>query len=60
MSIIKLLSIREFILAIYYTSSEYYQYSIIDDYGTVFETFDIFWTSDAAEQEAREIIGLVF
>ena len=60
MNIIKLVSIGEFILAIYYTSSEYYQYSIIDDYGTVYEPNDIFWSLNAAEQEARATIGLVF
>ena len=60
MSIIKILNIGKFTLAVYYTSSEYYQYSIIDDYGTVLEANDIFWTSDEAEQEGREAINLVF
>ena len=59
MSIIKILSIRKFTLAIYYTSSDCYQYSIIDNYGTVLETDDIFYTSEAAEREGREAINIV-
>ncbi len=58
-SIIKLVSIREFILAIYYTPAEYYQYSIIDDYGVVLETDDIFFSSEAAERDGREAINIV-
>ena len=46
-------------LAIYYTSSDCYQYSIIDNYGTVLETDDIFYTSEAAEREGREAINIV-
>ena len=34
MSIIKLISIGKFTLAVFYTSSDCYQYSIIDDYGS--------------------------
>ena len=60
MSIIKILNIGKFTLAVFYTSSEYYQYSIIDDYGTVFEPDDIFWSPEAAEWEGREAINLVF
>ena len=59
MNIIKLVSIGKFILAIYYTPAEYYQYSIIDNYGTVLEANDIFWTSDEAEREGREAINIV-
>ena len=59
MSIIKLVSIGEFILAIYYTPAEYYQYSIIDEYGTVLEADDIFWSPDEAEREGREAINTV-
>ncbi len=59
MSIIKILSIGKFTLAVFYTSSDYYQYSIIDEYGVVLEPEDIFWTSEAAEQEGREAINIV-
>ena len=59
MKLIKILSIGKFILAVYYTSSDCYQYSIIDDYGTVLEPDDIFWTPDAAEREGREAINIV-
>ena len=59
MNIIKILSIGKFTLAVFYTSSDYYQYSIIDNYGTVFEPDDIFWTPDAAEHEGREAINIV-
>ena len=57
MNIIKILSMRKFILAIYYTKSDYYQYSVIDEGGIVLEPNDIFWTPDAAEQEGREAIN---
>ena len=59
MSIIKILSINKFTLAIYYNSSDCYQYSIIDDYGTVLEPDDIFWSPEAAEREGREAINIV-
>ncbi len=59
MKIIKILSIGKFILAVYYTKSDCYQYSIIDDYGTVLEPDDIFYTSEAAEREGREAINIV-
>ena len=48
MSIIKLVSINQYILAVYYTSAECYKYSIIDDYGTVYEPDDIFYSWEAA------------
>ncbi len=59
MNIIKILSIGKFILAVYYTKSDCYKYSIIDDYGTVFEPNDIFWTPEEAEREGREAIKTV-
>ncbi len=59
MSIIKILGIGKFTLAVYYTSSDCYQYSIIDEGGVVLESDDIFWTPDAAEQEGREAINTV-
>ncbi len=59
MSIIKLISIGKFTLAVFYTSSDCYQYSIIDEYGVVLEPEDIFYTSEAAEQEGREAINAV-
>ena len=59
MSIIKILSIGKFILAVFYTSSDCYQYSIIDEGGVVLEPDDIFWTPDAAEREGREAINIV-
>ncbi len=59
MNIIKILSIGKFILAVYYTKSDCYKYSIIDEYGTVLETDDIFYTSEAAEREGREAINIV-
>jgi hypothetical protein len=59
MSIIKIISINQYTLAIYYTSSDCYKYTIIDDYGTVYEPDDIFYTSDAAEREGREAINTV-
>ena len=46
MSIIKIIGIKQFTLAVYYTSSDCYKYSIIDDYGTVLEPDSIFYTSD--------------
>ncbi len=59
MSIIKLIGINKFTLAVYYTSSDCYQYSIIDDYGVVLEPDDIFFSSEAAEREGREAINIV-
>ena len=59
MSIIKLIGIKQYILAIYYTSAECYKYAIIDDYGTFYEPDDIFYTSLAAEREGREAINTV-
>lgn len=59
MSIIKLVSINQYILAVYYTSAECYKYSIIDDYGIVYEPDDIFYTSNAAEQGGRDAINTV-
>ena len=53
MSIIKILSIGKFTLAVFYTSSDCYQYSIIDEGGVVLESDDIFWTPDAAEQKVE-------
>lgn len=43
MSIIKVIAINQYILAIYYTSYDCYKYTIIDDYGTVYEPDDIFY-----------------
>ena len=59
MSIIKLISISQYILAVYYTSAECYKYAVIDEYGIVFEPDDIFYTSFAAEKEGREAINAV-
>ena len=59
MSIIKLISISQYILVVYYTSAECYKYAVIDDYGIVFEPDDIFYTSLAAEKEGREAINAV-
>ena len=59
MSIIKIISIKQYTLAIYYTSADCYKYSIIDDYGTVYEPDDIFYTSLAAEREGRKAINTV-
>ncbi|MGK7895076.1 MAG: hypothetical protein AB4372_16005 [Xenococcus sp. (in: cyanobacteria)] len=59
MNIIKILSIGKFTLAIYYTKSDCYKYSIIDDYGTVLEQDSICYTSEAAEREGREAINIV-
>ena len=59
MSIIKLVSINQYILAVFYTSFDCYKYSIIDDYGTVYEPDDIFYTIEAAEREGREAINTV-
>ena len=59
MSIIKLVSINQYILAVFYTSYDCYKYSIVDDYGTVYEPDDIFYTWEAAEREGREAINAV-
>ncbi len=59
MSIIKILSLGKFTLAVYYTSSDCYQYSIIDDYGTVLEADSICYMIEAAEREGREAINIV-
>ena len=59
MKIIKTISIEQYILTVYYTSAECYKYSIIDDYGIVYEPDDIFYTSEAAEREGREAINTV-
>ena len=53
MSIIKLITINRYTLAVYYTSSDCYRYSIIDDYATVYEPDDIFYTWEAAEREGQ-------
>ena len=45
-SIIKIIVIKKYTLAIYYTSADCYKYAIIDDYGTVYEPDDIFYTSE--------------
>ena len=54
----KILSINKFILAVYYTKAKCFQYSIIDDYGTVLEADGIFYTSQAAEREGRAAINI--
>ena len=59
MKIIKLIGINKYTLTVYYTSSDCFKYSIIDDYGTVYEPDDIFYTSEAAEREGREAINTV-
>ena len=75
MSIIKLISISQYVLAVYYTSAECYKYAVIDDakplpssrltticanaLRIVFEPDDIFYTSFAAEKEGREAINAV-
>ncbi|MEO1691974.1 MAG: hypothetical protein AAFR63_10660 [Cyanobacteria bacterium J06631_6] len=59
MRIINVLSINRYILAVYYTAYDCYKYSVIDDYGTVYEPDDIFYTPDAAEYEGREAINTV-
>ncbi len=59
MSIIKIISINQYILTVYYTYSDCYKYSIIDDDGTVYEPDDIFYTIEAAEREGREAINTV-
>lgn len=59
MKIIKIISINKYTLTIYYTSANCFQYTIIDDYGTVYEPDDIFYTSEAAEREGREAINTV-
>ena len=59
MSIIQVISINQYTLAIYYTSADCYKYYIIDDYGTVYEPDDIFYSSEAAEREGREVINTV-
>ncbi|MBE9045549.1 hypothetical protein IQ255_14245 [Pleurocapsales cyanobacterium LEGE 10410] len=59
MSIITLIIINKYILAVYYTSAKCYKYSIIDDYGIIYEPDNIFYTSEAAEQEGRDAINTV-
>ncbi|WP_036489777.1 hypothetical protein [Myxosarcina sp. GI1] len=59
MSIIKLIGIKQYTLAVYYTLSDCYKYAIIDDYGTVYEPDEIYYTSEAAEREGREAINTV-
>ena len=73
MSIIKIISINQYILTVFYmrsgipqghnvlkdTSADCYKYSIIDDYGTVYEPDDLFYSWEAAEQEGREAINTV-
>ncbi|MEO0687319.1 MAG: hypothetical protein AAFY76_20285 [Cyanobacteria bacterium J06649_11] len=59
MRIVKVISIKQYTLAIYYTSYDCYKYSIIDDYGMLYELDDIFYTSEAAEREGREAINAV-
>jgi hypothetical protein len=60
MNIIKIISINQYILAIYYTSADCYKYSIIDEYGVVLEPDEIFfYTSEAAEREGRKAINTV-
>ena len=59
MSIIKLVTIGRYTLAVFYTSYDCYKYSIIDDYGMVYEPDNIFYTPEAAEREARETINTV-
>ena len=59
MSIIQVISINQYTLAIYYTSADCYKYCIIDDYGTVYEPDEIFYSSEAAEREGREVINTV-
>lgn len=59
MSIIKIISINQYTLAVFYTSSDGYKYNIIDEYGVVYEQDEIFYTSEAAEREGREAINTV-
>lgn len=59
MSIIKIISINQYTLTVYYTSSDCYQYSIIDEKGVVTEPDDIFYSSEGAEREGRKAIETV-
>ena len=59
MNILKITTIGRYTLAIFYTSSDCYQYSIVGEDGVVFEPDSIFYTSEAAEREAREAIKAV-
>ena len=48
MKIIKTISIYQYILSVYYTSSNGYQYSIIDDYGVAHKPDEIYYSAEAA------------
>lgn len=61
MFIITILCIEKYTLAVFCTSvSSAYKYNIIDEYGTVYPSDNIFNTAQAAENEARRIIDMVY
>ncbi|ELS04020.1 hypothetical protein Xen7305DRAFT_00037480 [Xenococcus sp. PCC 7305] len=58
MNIIKILSIEKFILAVYYTPPGSFKYSIVDKHGVVFEPYEIYYSSEAAEREGKKTINI--
>ncbi len=53
MKIIALVSLKQHVLMVFYTSRSCYQYSIIAPNGYVYEPNDIFYTALSANHEGR-------
>ena len=52
-----LIFVEGFVLAVYYSTAKCYQFSVIDEFGSVFDGNDIFYTREAAEHEGRQVVN---
>ena len=58
MKILQLVSLKQYILLVFYTDNSCYQFSLIDPHGYVYSPRDIFDTSLRAEKEGRLALHL--
>ena len=59
MIIDRVISIKSYILAVYYCPDDFYRLCIISNYGTVFDLEDIFYCSELALKQGRAIIRTI-
>ena len=58
MKVLQLVSMKQYILVVFYTDNSRYQFSLIDPYGYVYSPRDTFDTSLRAEAEGRLALHL--
>ena len=59
MIIDRVISIKNYILAVYYCSDDFYRLCIISNYGTVFNLDDIFYCRELALKQGIAIIKTI-